>query len=643
MTQEERSHWSQLSMLDVLRPSPGWHATDVVLSTYSLDLVVLASTLLALTGRDKLDGGGSKVGLASAIEHFRHDSENRLAVLVQSGQIPIPRVNATVLALLDRFVTEVRRDQGYNSWHPKAVLARFACDNSKPGEQSIEWRLWIGSRNLSRDVSWDTGLVLTGMVGEKGDEVAGLPSMANALFKETGWNEKHKKHLMDELQRVGWKMPQEGRVEQVAWLDGKAQWRPTLFEAPDEVLVITPFFDLKAMGVIAEAAGPDVPRRLLTTQLELDRCLGGDRDKLSGWEVSCLDSSEQAEGAFVEPVAAGAVEDTATAEAWRSDDEEVMMGLHAKIIAQRKGECVRLLMGSANVTKRAWERNAELVVVLEGGPAFWSGLEALLAMANHAEFSSPVEDAGESTRQWLDQLRHKLCLLEMGQKLEGESVTLHADRAPASVLNTEEREAWEQLQVRLEVAPLTGGVTDYVHWPWTQQDVTLPLRAHTVVGDSEFLQFRLQCQPDPQQDEADPITLAWVQRVELRPAPGVERDRRILTGYLNPQQFMAWIHGLLEGYEADGEPWDSPSRSSGSSHKGNWRSVDTPTLESLLKAWQHDSASIERVAETLDRYLDAQVMKQHSHSESDRQWITMLDAFRNQLEQIKTVLGSRGG
>jgi hypothetical protein len=64
-----------------------------------------------------------------------------------------------VLSIMDGFVREIEADEVELSWHPKIALARYTNEDHK----STEWRLWIGSKNLTRDPSWDTGLLLSGV------------------------------------------------------------------------------------------------------------------------------------------------------------------------------------------------------------------------------------------------------------------------------------------------------------------------------------------------------------------------------------------------------------------------------------------------------------------------------------------------
>src|SRR5271156_4259226 len=146
--------WPTFSFTDLLRPPEGWRTEHALLSTYSADLVVIVTALLALTGCD-LDHRrtGSRVELVKAIEALR----GRVCVLAQAGRVAIPTTFRPILKLLDKFVKTVDADETFSSWHPKVSLVRYQ-NIEDAGDQ--QWRVWLGSRNLTRSLNWEAGLVL---------------------------------------------------------------------------------------------------------------------------------------------------------------------------------------------------------------------------------------------------------------------------------------------------------------------------------------------------------------------------------------------------------------------------------------------------------------------------------------------------
>ena len=61
--------WPKFSFTEILKPPEGWATDHAILSTYSADLIVIVTSLLALRGYD-LDGDrpSSRVELVRAIE-----------------------------------------------------------------------------------------------------------------------------------------------------------------------------------------------------------------------------------------------------------------------------------------------------------------------------------------------------------------------------------------------------------------------------------------------------------------------------------------------------------------------------------------------------------------------------------------------
>ena len=137
-----------MALLDVLRPPVGWRVDRALLSTYSADPAVLAAVLLALVARDEDSGSGARAALARALIELR----GRVAIVVQRGRLAAPATGNLALGLLDRYVREARYAESAvdglegRSWHAKLAIVRFQTEDGK----TTRWRLWLGSRNLTR-------------------------------------------------------------------------------------------------------------------------------------------------------------------------------------------------------------------------------------------------------------------------------------------------------------------------------------------------------------------------------------------------------------------------------------------------------------------------------------------------------------
>ena len=98
--------WPTFSFTELLSPPEGWRTDCAILSTYSADLIVIVTTLLALTGCD-LDSRrtGSRVELVKAIEALRGKSLRACASRSHDDSDTL----RPILKLLDKFVKNRRR------------------------------------------------------------------------------------------------------------------------------------------------------------------------------------------------------------------------------------------------------------------------------------------------------------------------------------------------------------------------------------------------------------------------------------------------------------------------------------------------------------------------------------------------------
>ena len=143
---------SRISVFGALRPDPGQTVSRAVVATYSLDLVALLGLVLALGGDTEAEFENSPLGLVKiAAGQLAHSD-------YQVGRIIAPRAHRSILPLLDTMVEAIRANERRQSWHPKVALVRYEGD-------PVEWRFWIGSRNLTGSRDLDAGLLLVSRQG----------------------------------------------------------------------------------------------------------------------------------------------------------------------------------------------------------------------------------------------------------------------------------------------------------------------------------------------------------------------------------------------------------------------------------------------------------------------------------------------
>src|SRR5262245_1995749 len=188
--------WTNVSYLDAIRPDPGWQTEYALLASYSADVVALVAALLALAGLDDDRGSGSKVDFANAVDALA----DRVSLVAQAGRLIAPPTAPKILASLDRYVREFNLHESVASWHPKAVLTKQAAEDGS----ASQWRLWIGSRNLTRDLSWDVGLTLVGRSDGPGSVVPGISELVSTLAQHAKLPRLSSTKIRSELRQVRW-------------------------------------------------------------------------------------------------------------------------------------------------------------------------------------------------------------------------------------------------------------------------------------------------------------------------------------------------------------------------------------------------------------------------------------------------------
>jgi hypothetical protein len=398
--------WPTFSFTDVLRPPEGWQVEHAILTTYSADLVVVATALLALTGCD-LDyrRTGSCVELVKAIEAFR----GRVRVLAQANRVAIPRKARSILKLMDNFLRVVSTDENTRSWHPKIALVRYHRVDDATDRQ---WRVWIGSRNLTHALNWDAGLVLTSRADEHGQAVSGLAELGRDLAARAKLTSLVPAEIESELVGLSWECPA-GCVVTHINLFGPllASGFPSPPKDIERVLVVSPFLDPSVdssiVRALAQWGNAHTHRTLISTAPELQRLWEMDSDVFKGFAKVCTLPFPEL------PVEGITLLDDDAAPVETADGEELPpAGLHAKLLLATNRTRRLLWLGSANATRRAWDgRNFEVVAAMQVSR---EAADALLEFAaNGEEFKpSPTRVTVNQHEQALEDARKTFCRLD---------------------------------------------------------------------------------------------------------------------------------------------------------------------------------------------------------------------------------------
>ena len=571
--------WPTFSFTDVLRPPVGWQVEHAILATYSADLVVVATALLALTGCD-LDyrRTGSRVELVKAIEALR----GRVRILAQANRVAIPRKARSILKLMDNFLSFVETDEHHSSWHPKIALVRYHRPDDPTDRQ---WRVWIGSRNLTHALNWDAGLILTSRADGQGQTVSGLVELGRELAGRSRLAGLGPAEIQSELAVLSWESPAGCEVTQLNLFGPQLT---SGFPSPpgdvDRVLVVSPFLDPSVdssiVREVAQWGDTHTHRTLISTAPELQRLWELDSDVFKGFAKVCTLPFPELPAEETNPLD----EDAAPVET--ADGEEMPpAGLHAKLLLATNRTRRLLWLGSANATRRAWNgRNFEVVAATQVSR---DTADALMEFATNGEEFTPSTTSADKHphEQALEQARKQLSAAwTLRQEFHDVEAWIIASTPPP--INASE--------VRLEVAPLGGS---WLEWPAGES--RLSLSGLRLAHRSDLIQVRLL--------SGDRVC-AWLQLAPCNPPPDLARDRALIAQYLDPRTFLLWIRSLLadEPVRSSDADWDDDgARCKGAGAPGDNASDSglLPSVEEILRAWARDADAFRTADEKVTTYL----------------------------------------
>lgn len=563
--------WSNVSYLDAIRPDPGWRTEYALLASYSADMVALVAALLALAGLDDDRGSGSKVDFANAVDSLA----DKVRLVAQAGRLIAPPKTPKILAILDRYVREVNLHESIASWHPKAVLSKQTAEDGG----GAQWRLWIGSRNLTRNLAWDVGLTLVGRIGGTGSVVPGITELGVTLGEHAKLPGLSASRIRSELRQVHWDAPPGCSLRSLQLLTGdQARALPQEPSKVKKLVVISPFLDGNIVKAFGNWGDPQTNRTLISTRSELVKLAAQSGQPLAAFnDLLFLDAPA--------PDTLAEFDSADRENAHSQDEEPEPRGLHAKLIYAEGSSGRRIWMGSANATQRGWiGPNSEVIAEMEVTSEVAAGLDEFVKSATtirHDELGDALEP--DETEERLEEARkHVAGSWSVTQRLDDTGPTLDSKTDPNP----------PDVSVELSV-----GLLSAVQVPWPRGTTSLAL-PHVVQGEvTELVMCRLAI---------GDASVSWLQRAPIDPQPGEERDRQALARYLDPRTFLLWIRSLLTGEPCGdgGGDWDdqTDSKSRGVLQKPGptwW----APTIEEVLKSWSRDPSSLTLIDKKVRQYL----------------------------------------
>ena len=600
-----KKEWGNLPYLDGLRPELGWRTDFAVLTTYSADLVAVVATLLALAGLDDERGSGSKVDFANAIEALR----DRTRILVQAGRITTPTKTPKILCILDRFMREVPMNEAEGSWHPKAGLIRMTAEDGN----AVQWRLWLGSRNLTRDISWDVGLVLVGHPESAGRLIPGVAELGRELAVRADLKDVRQTSVYKQLQSVHWEMPTGCTVENVQLLLRSGRALPEAPSGIRKLTVVSPFLDGTTVNHFGRWGNEQTQRVLVSTLPELGKLNAQASRPLDAYDdVLYLEAPLPEVDRFApldEEPGVGS-----------EDEQPEARGLHAKLLyAEHQAGC-SLWLGSANATQRGWRGpNTEIVARLSVSGDVSAGLYAFIGeIGRIADLESLKPPESDDLDERLEEAHREIAARwKAVQRIRDDRALIEATQLP----HPDEPNA--ELWVGLLAQPLNL-------WPRGTTSLQLPPVSPAETTELVHCKVRLGGK-----------SIGWLQRAPLDPPPSTSRDHRALARYLDPRTFLLWIRSILtsDALSDGGGDWDDELPR----HQATTRSAApdwwAPTLEDVLKAWSRDPVTVREVDRKVRRYLD--VMEQappEGQAEEERE---ILEQFRSIWDVLRSQLVER--
>jgi hypothetical protein len=329
-------------LVELLRPPPGTELVRGIATTFSLDLVSALTAPLAFASH-RLGSGQDPLAVLEAVRL----ASNRLDIFCQAGAVTVPARYSELLASLEEMVHPVRSPHPGGLFHPKIWLLEFS-----DGTETM-FRFLCASRNLTGDRSWDVVVRLDGTRGSRPH--AGNRPLRDLTLSLPGWaiqplpsgRVERLQALADAVRYAEWEEPTDV-IEVVFHALGVSSRRSSLDFSGNRHLLISPFATDEGIARVAPDGSHSV--QLVSRVEDLDRL---DPKTLAGLAATYV----------VDDVAALDLTDDG------ASGRDLLVGLHAKTYVIERGHAARVLLGSANATRAAFDGNIEFLVELIGTKA----------------------------------------------------------------------------------------------------------------------------------------------------------------------------------------------------------------------------------------------------------------------------------
>ena len=387
-------------LLESLQPPLGFKLDLAIGTTYTLDLMALLSAPVAFAFSDAQDRDGNPLLEPLALLKATREYSSRMLLFCQAGKIKVPKNYQSLLSNMEGSIAEALAPKG-GLFHPKVHFLRFIRDAEVSDDQvdpdEVRYRLLCLSRNLTFDRSWDTSLLLDGVLKNRKNAIAvnhplgqfleALPGMC-----PRGISREWTKRITDmayEIRRVEFELPS-GFDEVNFWPIGISDSDDWIGggDPVERMLIVSPFVSELLLSELNDRSSSvqivsktDQLSRLSDELLErFDSIWTIDDSARPEWmEVETNDnvSDTESEESSQEPAKLGA-----------------LSGLHAKLFVFEQGWYARVVTGSANATNAAFRHNVEFMTDFVGKKKI-CGIDALLGTDSQEKSSRHVSCFGD--------------------------------------------------------------------------------------------------------------------------------------------------------------------------------------------------------------------------------------------------------
>ncbi|MHB9025674.1 MAG: phospholipase D family protein [Armatimonadota bacterium] len=337
----------RLDLSQLLMPPAGYRFDAAVGTTYSLDLAAMLGIPVSLVLGQAPDEHIKHQGIP-LLEAIRK-AAGRMAIFCQAGRIAVPQTQRPLFALLEHSLATVMPADLY-SFHPKVWVIRYA---GGADQSDIRYKVFVLSRNLTFDRSWDIAVVLEGKpTGSTQRNNAPLSAFLNALVP---WHPNSRMRRMvhdvaEQIQRVKFDLTDHGFERYSFHAYGMGDVQEPYWPCEDtyhEITIISPFLHPKRIAGAKQRLLTHGSMLLVSRKDELDKIDPRILDGIDCWHLH--DQIIDGESSL----------DDSTLPHSHQD-------IHAKLYLTTKYSESSLWIGSANCSEKAFTGNVEFMVRLQG-------------------------------------------------------------------------------------------------------------------------------------------------------------------------------------------------------------------------------------------------------------------------------------